>query len=105
MPGAEPRKRWPLTSQAGKSKVVLPQNRIMRRLCAISLLLLTFTISCSKKPAEKRYELQGEVVAIDSAAHQITVSHQDVPGLMPGMTMPFLVGPKEEWVFGKIGPG
>ncbi len=77
----------------------------MRRVCALALLALIFTLSCSKKPAEKRYELQGEVVAVDSAAHQITVAHQDIPGLMPGMTMPFLVGPNEEWVFGKIGPG
>ena len=77
----------------------------MHRVYALSLLLLIFAVSCSKKPAEKRYELQGEVVAVDSAAHQITVAHQDIPGLMPGMTMPFLIGPNEEWVFGKIGPG
>lgn len=77
--------------------------RRVRVLLAVIFLLLT--LACSKKPAEKRYELQGEVVAVDSAAHQITVAHQDIPGLMPGMTMPFLVGPNEEWVFGKIGPG
>jgi len=79
---------------------------MMRRVTV--LLLVAFIVgaaSCAKKPAEKRYELQGEVVAVDSAAHQITVAHQDIPGLMAGMTMPFLVGPNEEWVFGKIGPG
>lgn len=78
----------------------------MRHFCAISLLLSSLVlISCSRKPAEKRYELEGQVVAIDSAAHQITVAHQDIPGLMPGMTMPFLVAPRGEWIFGKIAPG
>jgi protein SCO1/2 len=77
----------------------------MRWVYALSLSLLTVVLACSKKPAEKRYELQGEVVAVDSAAHQITVAHHDIPGLMSGMTMPFLVGPNEGWVFGKIGPG
>jgi protein SCO1 len=77
----------------------------MRRVSALVLLFLLGALSCSKKPADKRYELQGQVVAVDSAAHQITVAHQDIPGLMPGMTMPFLVGTNEQWVFGKIAPG
>ena len=76
----------------------------MRRVCALLLLALLLT-SCTKKPAEKRYELQGDVVAVDSVAHQITVAHQDIPGLMPGMTMPFLVSPSDRWIFGKIAPG
>lgn len=77
----------------------------MRRLWALVVLLFLAPIACSKKPAEKRYELQGEVVAVDSGDHQITVAHKDIPGLMPGMTMPFLVGPNDQWVFGKIAPG
>jgi len=67
--------------------------------------LILFTLSCSKKAAEKRYELQGDVVAVDSAARQITVAHHDIPGLMSGMTMPFLVSPKDQWVFRSISPG
>jgi len=77
--------------------------RRVRVLVAVAFLLLT--VACSKKPAEKRYELEGQVVAVDSAARQITVAHHDIPGLMPGMTMPFLVGPNDQWVFGKIAPG
>jgi protein SCO1/2 len=61
--------------------------------------------SCDKKPAGKRYELEGRVVAVDSGSKTLTVAHEDIQGLMPGMTMPFLVGRGEEWVFGKIGPG
>jgi protein SCO1 len=78
----------------------------MRRVRVLLLVAsILGAVACSKKPAEKRYELQGEVVAVDSAAHQITVAHQDIPGLMPGMTMPFLVGANDGWVFGKIDPG
>src|SRR5215469_1400687 len=61
--------------------------------------------SCAKKPSGKRYELEGRVVAVDSGSKTLTVAHEDIAGLMPGMTMPFLVGRGEEWVFGKIGPG
>ncbi|MGA9564348.1 MAG: SCO family protein [Candidatus Korobacteraceae bacterium] len=60
---------------------------------------------CAKKPAGKRYELQGRVVAVDSGSREITVAHEDIPGLMPGMTMPFQVAHDEDWIFGKIAPG
>jgi protein SCO1/2 len=63
------------------------------------------TIDCEKKPTGKRYELEGRVVAVDSAGRILTVAHEDIAGLMPGMTMPFLVGQNEDWIFGKIAPG
>lgn len=71
----------------------------------VLLLLFLATLSCSRQPSGKRYELRGSVVAVDSGAHQLTVAHEDVPGLMKGMTMPFLVGPKDQWVFANIAPG
>jgi protein SCO1 len=42
---------------------------------------------------------------VDSGSRDITVAHEDIPGLMPGMTMPFQVAHGEDWIFGKIGPG
>ena len=69
-----------------------------------SLLVLGYA-ACSKKPTGKRYELQGRVVAVDSGSREITVAHQDIQGLMPGMTMPFQVARDQDWIFGKIGPG
>jgi len=62
-------------------------------------------LACANKPTGKRYELQGRVVAVDSAGRELTVAHEDVAGLMPAMTMPFLVARSEDWIFGKIGPG
>ena len=61
--------------------------------------------ACSHQPAAKRYELQGRVVAVDSGARQLTIAHQDIPGLMEGMTMPFTVSDKDAWVFKSIAPG
>lgn len=61
----------------------------------ILLALLAFA-SCSRKP-ERHYDLSGKVVAVDRNAHELTIQHQDIPGLMPGMTMPFRV--KDDWVF------
>jgi protein SCO1/2 len=75
------------------------------RLFCFYILLMLSCAACSKKPAGKRYELQGRVVAVDSGSREITVAHQDIPGLMPGMTMPFQVARDQDWIFGKIGPG
>jgi protein SCO1/2 len=74
-------------------------------LVCFCVLLVLSCAACSKKPAGKRYELQGRVVAVDSGSREITVAHQDIPGLMPGMTMPFQVARDQDWIFGKIGPG
>src|ERR1017187_6349439 len=82
-------------------------NHILRQFAAAFLctVLLLASIACTKKPAGKRYELQGRIVTVDSGSHELTVAHEDIAGLMPGMTMPFLVAPSQGWIFGKIGPG
>ncbi len=70
-----------------------------------ALLLLQSLIACSSAPAPKRYELEGRVVAVDRGARQLTIAHQDVPGLMKGMTMPFTVSKSSNWIFQSIAPG
>lgn len=40
---------------------------------------------------EKRYDLKGKVVMVEKEKHLVTISHEDVEGLMPAMTMPFTV--------------
>jgi protein SCO1 len=72
-----------------------------RRL-ALVLLFLALLSSCARK-TEQRYDLTGKVVAVDAKAHELTIQHEDVPGLMKGMTMPFRV--KDEWVFNEAAPG
>jgi protein SCO1/2 len=76
--------------------------RIVPFVALVAILLLT---SCSHPAAAKRYDFNGLVVAVDPSLRQLTVAHQDVPGLMKGMTMPFIVGKQDEWVFRAIAPG
>ena len=61
----------------------------MARLAA--LLLIALASACSKG---REYPLTGQVLFIDTAKQEITVKHEDVPGFMPGMTMPFRVPDK-----------
>src|SRR5271169_899448 len=79
--------------------MVLPARLI------VTLLLVLSLTACARKPVGQRYELQGRVVAVDAAAHQLTIAHKDIPGLMEGMTMPFTVSDKDVWVFKSIAPG
>jgi len=65
-------------------------------------MLLLATVACSPKPS-RQYDLQGKVISVDRAAHTLTIEHQDIPGLMKGMTMPFRV--KEDWVLDAAHPG
>ena len=53
--------------------------------------------------AEQRYDLKGKVVNVDQRGSAVTVAHEEMPGYMPAMTMPFKV--KDEWVFKDLAPG
>ncbi len=66
---------------------------------------LFIPIGCSHPTPARRYELEGRVIAVNPALRQLTIAHQDVAGLMKGMTMPFIVGKQDEWVFRAIVPG
>ena len=80
-----------------------------RRFCQVvaflAPLLLVVLASCSHPAPAKRYELEGRVVAVDPTLRQLTIAHQDVSGLMKGMTMPFIVSKQDDWVFRAIAPG
>ena len=60
--------------------------------CSLLIICLCFAGSCRRSSAnEKRYELRGKVVAVERDKSQVTISHEDVKGYMPAMTMPFTV--------------
>jgi protein SCO1 len=40
---------------------------------------------------EKRYPLKGKVVSVEKVDRTATIAHQEVPGYMPAMTMPFKI--------------
>jgi protein SCO1/2 len=60
----------------------------------ILLLVAGFLGACRRN--ENRYELKGKVVVVEKEKHLVTISHEDVKGLMPAMTMPFTVMSKAD---------
>jgi Cu/Ag efflux protein CusF len=67
-----------------------------RSYCLLALALALFLgISCQHQPA-KHYPVKAEVIAVDAPKKLITVKHGEIPGLMPAMTMQYVVGdPKQ----------
>jgi protein SCO1/2 len=63
--------------------------------CIFLIVCVCFAAGCQPAP-EKRYAIQAEVIATNPANKTITVKHGDIPGLMPAMTMTYLVAePKQ----------
>ena len=58
------------------------------RAIVVLALLAASAVACSRA---RRYELRGQVVAVDQSRRELTVKHADIRGFMPGMTMPFRV--------------
>jgi protein SCO1/2 len=61
----------------------------------IVLVLACAAIACARHEPPRRYVLQGQVVAVDADRQRITISHGDIPGYMPAMTMTFEVASGE----------
>ncbi|HLA94188.1 MAG TPA: SCO family protein [Pyrinomonadaceae bacterium] len=81
----------------------------MRYLYLFLLAAVLFT-SCQKSESTasnsanaKRYDFKGKVVSVDKIAKTAKIDHQDVPGLMPAMTMDFPI--HENWVWDDLVPG
>src|SRR5437763_11443095 len=55
------------------------------------IVLLTFGCRPRRSANEKRYPMKCKVIAVDKTDRTATISHQDIPGYMPGMTMPFKI--------------
>ncbi len=77
---------------------------------SLSLLLLLFCaiglIGCQTEPKAapgRRFELKGKVVSVDKAKHQVTLDHEEIPGYMQAMIMPFTL--KDEQILKELAPG
>ena len=59
-------------------------------------ILISVLAGCEAKPEEKHYPIQAEVIVVELPKKLITVKHGDIPGLMPAMTMSYVIAiPKE----------
>jgi len=60
-------------------------------IAVLMVMCVCFAMSCRRGGGEKRFDFKGKVVAVELDKHSVTVSHEDVKGYMPAMTMPFTV--------------
>jgi protein SCO1/2 len=47
--------------------------------------------ACGTRSDQRTYRLQGQVLAVEPASNTANIKHEDIPGLMPAMTMPYEV--------------
>jgi len=82
--------------------------RTRRTLTCVALLggaLCVGVLACrsrSETPAQ-RYELKGQVVSVDAQRRRVTIAHEEIPGYMGAMTMPFSL--KEPWAYNVLAAG
>jgi protein SCO1 len=53
----------------------------------IPAILLAAT--CARQPAARQYTLVGQIFEVRPGGAELVIRHDDIPGFMPGMTMPF----------------
>jgi protein SCO1 len=78
-----------------------------RRLaCAAVGLIAGLTVTCGgQAPPEqaRRFELRGQVLSLQLDRNEVTIRHEDIPGFMPAMTMPFRA--KDRGILRSLEPG
>jgi Cu/Ag efflux protein CusF len=47
--------------------------------------------ACNRTPADKQYQLTGQILDVKPETKEVLVKHEDIPGFMPAMTMPYKV--------------
>jgi protein SCO1/2 len=62
---------------------------LIARLGAIAVLLAV--VACRTTEPPREYPIEGQIYAVHPDRGEITIRHEDIPGLMPGMTMTFPV--------------
>lgn len=51
----------------------------------------------------RRYDLKGKVISVDKARREVVVEHEEIPGFMEAMTMPFAL--RDEDALAAVAPG
>ena len=68
----------------------------MNRATILGCLLAVVAAACSS-PDRHEYQLQGQIVSIAADHKEATIKHEDIPGFMPGMTMPYKVRDPQQY--------
>lgn len=64
----------------------------------VFLALALTAASCGPRDGALRYPLKGKVEALDIFDRELTVAHDEIPGFMPAMTMPFRMPEDKGWL-------
>lgn len=62
---------------------------LRRCLAALALLAVSINGGCAREEGVTRYPLKGKIEGLDILDRELLVAHEEIPGLMPAMTMPF----------------
>ena len=55
------------------------------------LVVLAVVAGCSRAETTREYELTGQIIAVQAERSEVTITHEDIKGFMPAMTMAFKV--------------
>ena len=69
----------------------------------VTLVFALLVLGCTHEPPAKIYKLHGKVISIDKLGHQLIIDHDEVPGFMGAMTMPYSV--KDDAMLGQVAAG
>ncbi|HEX8775119.1 MAG TPA: SCO family protein [Pyrinomonadaceae bacterium] len=72
----------------------------------VCLLAAMSSLACrqtQKAASGRRYELNGKVVSVDRAKHRVTLDHEEIPGYMEAMIMPYTL--RDEQILAELVPG
>jgi protein SCO1 len=75
----------------------------MRSFLVLLMSAAVTAAACTTRSDERRFTLQGQVLALEPARKQVTVKHEEIKGFMPAMTMPYDV--QEERALNGLAPG
>jgi protein SCO1/2 len=63
----------------------------MRTRTIIALAALGLAAACRQEPDARTYQLTGQILVVKPETSEVLVKHEDIPGFMPAMTMPYTV--------------
>ena len=63
----------------------------MRTRTIIALAAVSLAAACNRQPDAPTYQLTGQILVVKPETKEVLVKHEDIPGFMPAMTMPYTV--------------
>ncbi len=69
----------------------------------IPFFIVFLSLTGCRDAPRSEFDLKGTVVSVNRDLGQVTLEHEEIPGYMDAMTMPFKVG--EDWALSALSPG